>query len=103
MQEETTFLRDVARRLQAITDANRLQPQIEGARNQLSKLEQVVLERGGFEAAGAGDFLREAGEANSRLQQYLVALVAAERIIRETAYCLPMLTYQGGETDGDEA
>lgn len=99
MQEETAFLRDVARRLQAICDANRLQPQIDGARHQLAKLERLVLERGGFEAGGAGDFLREAGDANARLQQYLVALVAAERIIRETAYCLPMLTYQGGETD----
>lgn len=100
MQEETTFLRDVARRLQAISDANRLQPQIAGARAQLTKLERLVAERGGFAAGGAGDFLREAGEANTRLLQYQVALVAAERIIRETEYCLPMLTYQGGETDG---
>lgn len=100
MQEETSFLTDVARRLQAISDANRLQPQIQGARNQLAQLERLVAERGGFSAGGAGDFLREAGDANTRLQQYLGALMAAERIIRETAYCLPMLTYQGGETDG---
>lgn len=100
MQEETAFLRDVARRLQAISDANRLQIQINGARAQLAELERLVAERGGFGANGTGDLLREAGDANTRLQQYLVALTAAERIIRETAYCLPMLTYQGGEADG---
>ncbi|HLO02714.1 MAG TPA: hypothetical protein VK191_06370 [Symbiobacteriaceae bacterium] len=100
MQDETAFLRDVARRLQAISDAKRLQPQIEGALNQLAELQRLVGERG-YAAHGASGFLREAADANARLQQFAEALAAAERIIRETAYCLPMLTYQGGETDGD--
>jgi hypothetical protein len=99
VQDETTFLTDVARRLQAIADAKRLQPQIRGALAQLERLQRLVGERG-YAAAGVESLLREAAEANARLQQYAEAMAAAERVIRETAYCLPMLTYEGGETDG---
>jgi hypothetical protein len=97
--DETAFLKDVARRLQAILDAERLHPQIRGALVQLAELERLIVERG-YAAAGISSFLREAAEANSRLQQYQEALAAAERVIRETAYCLPMLTYGGGESSG---
>lgn len=99
MTEETAFLKDVARRLQAISDAERLQPQIRGALVQLAELERLIGERG-YAAAGVDGFLREAAEANGRLQHFQEALAAAERVIRETAYCLPMLTYGGGEDRG---
>lgn len=97
--DEARFEHDVRRRLRAITDANRLAIQIGGVLDQLAELERRIGEHG-YTAPGAKPFLTEAAEANGLLQTHVLAHSAAERVIRETNYILPMLSYGGGEASG---
>jgi hypothetical protein len=99
VQEETAFLKDVADRLAALAKLRRLRPQAEATQAQLVFLEQRVAAVG-FGAPGAETTLREAADANRRLQQLMAEIARAEQVIRQTDYCVRELLDEGGGSVG---
>jgi hypothetical protein len=91
MQQESSILRDVALRLNALADLARLRPMVAGALAHLREAKRLAA-TAEHASTPEQEYLREAAEVSRHLALLRADLLVAERALRRTAYLVELLS-----------